>query len=45
MANTGNLDSEEAQEKWRKGYEALDAEREQFAKLIRTGFVWLFRGK
>lgn len=38
-------DSEAAQQKWQKEYEALEAERETFARQIRTGFVWLYRRK
>ena len=38
-------EGEEAMKKWQQGYEALEKEREQFAKEESTGFVWLFRGK
>jgi hypothetical protein len=38
-------EGEEAMKKWQEGYEALEKEREQFAKEESTGFVWLFRGK
>ena len=38
-------ESSEAMKKWQEGYEALEKEREQFAKEESTGFVWLFRGK
>lgn len=38
-------EGEEAMKKWQEGYEALEREREQFAKEESTGFVWLFRGK
>jgi len=43
MKNMPQSDDEAAQAAWRKGYEALDTEREQFCKQVRTGFVWLFR--
>lgn len=36
-------DDEAAFAGWMKQREALDTEREQFCKQVRTGFVWLFR--
>ncbi|MFO1029526.1 MAG: FG-GAP-like repeat-containing protein [Planctomycetota bacterium] len=38
-------EGEEAMKKWQEGYEALEKEREEFAKEESTGFVWWFRGK
>ena len=38
-------DSEEAQKKWREQYEALEKERDEFAREEMTGFVWLLRQK
>jgi len=38
-------DSPEAQKKWREQYEALEKERDEFARQEMTGFVWLLRQK
>jgi hypothetical protein len=41
----GEEQSEEAQEKFQKAYEALEKEKATFAKDQMTGTVWLMRGK
>lgn len=38
-------EDEAAMKTWQQDYEALEKEREQFAKEESTGFVWLFRGR
>ncbi len=38
-------DGEAAQKKWQETYQALEKERDKFARQEMTGFVWLLRGK
>jgi hypothetical protein len=38
-------EGEAAQKEWRQKYEALEKERDEFAKQEMTGFVWLLRQK
>jgi hypothetical protein len=39
------VESEEGQKQWRADYEALEQERDAFARQEMTGFVWLLRQK
>ena len=38
-------DGEEAQKKWQQKYQALEEERDRFARPEMTGFIWLLRQK
>jgi hypothetical protein len=45
LFKTPQGDDEASMKKWQESYEALEQERDTFAKEVRTGHVWLFRGK